>query len=65
EYNLNLSRQRAGSVVKFLTDKGIHATRLQARGYGETRLLHVCQPAATCSEAQHQANRRIEFTILD
>ncbi|MGV3503381.1 MAG: OmpA family protein [Adhaeribacter sp.] len=65
EYNLKLSRQRAEAVVKFLTDKGIAAGRLQAKGYGETRLLHACPPPAACPEARHQANRRTEFILLE
>ncbi len=37
DYNLRLSQKRAESVVKYLTDHGIAADRLTAKGYGETR----------------------------
>jgi outer membrane protein OmpA-like peptidoglycan-associated protein len=36
EYNLELSRQRAESVLKYLVLFGIEPTRLQAKGYGES-----------------------------
>lgn len=36
EYNLNLSQRRAESVVRYLTEHGIAADRLSAKGYGET-----------------------------
>ena len=36
EYNLKLSQRRAESVVRYLTEHGIAADRLTAKGYGET-----------------------------
>jgi len=57
--NLVLSQQRAAAVVKYLTDRGIDASRLRATGYGDTQPL---EPNDT--EANRAANRRTEFTIL-
>jgi peptidoglycan-associated lipoprotein len=37
EYNLDLSRRRAQSVVNYLIEKGINRGRLVAKGYGETQ----------------------------
>ncbi len=37
EYNLDLSRRRAQSVVNYLIEKGIDRERLVAKGYGETQ----------------------------
>jgi outer membrane protein OmpA-like peptidoglycan-associated protein len=36
KYNMKLSQRRAESVVKYLTEKGIQADRLTAKGYGES-----------------------------
>jgi OOP family OmpA-OmpF porin len=60
DYNLNLSRERAEAVRTYLTTHGrVDASRLIARGYGESRPL---QPN-TSPEAQ-ATNRRVEFHIL-
>jgi outer membrane protein OmpA-like peptidoglycan-associated protein len=60
DYNLNLSEQRAQSVVSHLQGKGIEASRMIAKGYGET------QPLATNDSPEgRQENRRTEFKIID
>ena len=57
--NLKLSDDRAKSVVEYLTSKGITASRLTAKGYGETK------PVATNDTEEGRAmNRRVEFEIL-
>lgn len=58
-YNLNLSRRRAESVVKFLTENKISQSRLSARGAGER------QPIASNETDEGRAqNRRVEFVVL-
>jgi OOP family OmpA-OmpF porin len=58
-YNLDLSKRRAQSVVKWLTDKGIAASRLEAQGFGES------QPVADNDSAAGRAlNRRVEIRDL-
>ena len=65
EYNMKLSRRRAQAAVEYLvTVGGIDESRIVAHGYGETRLLNKCGNGVKCSEAEHQLNRRTEFTIL-
>jgi peptidoglycan-associated lipoprotein len=59
-YNMTLSQNRAESAVNYLNSKGIDADRMTARGYGERELI---VPNAK-TEAEHQRNRRTEFTIL-
>ncbi len=57
--NITLSNNRAKSVVDYLTQNGIDATRLQAKGYGKAN------PAADNSTEKGRAlNRRIEMKIL-
>jgi OOP family OmpA-OmpF porin len=58
-YNLDLSKRRALAVVKWLTDKGIAASRLVAQGFGES------QPVADNDSAAGRAlNRRVEIRDL-
>jgi outer membrane protein OmpA-like peptidoglycan-associated protein len=64
EYNENLSQKRAQSVVDYLVSKGIARDRMIAKGYGESRLINRCKDGEKCSEAEHQENRRTEFTVL-
>lgn len=56
--NLELSRQRAQSVAKYLAEAGVPNARFSAVGYGETK------PTVpnTTEENRHQ-NRRIEWRI--
>ncbi|GAA4306714.1 OmpA family protein [Mucilaginibacter gynuensis] len=64
-YNMALSQRRANSVVQYLiTVGGIDESRLSSRGYGESRLLNRCSNGVDCSPAEHQLNRRTEFTIV-
>lgn len=64
-YNMQLSQRRAQSAVDYLVSKGINRARLVAKGYGETRLLNGCTDGTSCSEDQHQQNRRTEIEILE
>lgn len=56
--NLELSRARAVSVMKWLVEKGVDARRLEARGFGPRR------PIADNKTPEGRAkNRRVEFQI--
>lgn len=59
-YNQDLSQRRAESAVQYIISQGIDASRLTARGYGESQLI---VPNAT-TEEQHQRNRRTEFKVI-
>ncbi|MEM1118893.1 MAG: OmpA family protein [Bacteroidota bacterium] len=63
-YNNWLSRKRAKSAVKYITDRGISPFRLQAIGYGETQIRNECEDGVDCSEEDHQYNRRTEIRVL-
>ncbi|MFD2520733.1 carboxypeptidase regulatory-like domain-containing protein [Emticicia soli] len=63
-FNMKLSENRARAVVDYLATRGIDVARVEAKGYGESELLNNCDNGATCTEEQHQANRRTEFKIL-
>jgi OOP family OmpA-OmpF porin len=59
EYNAQLTRDRAESVVEYLVQRGVSATRLLAAGYGER-----CPVDPGHSESAWEKNRRVEFKIL-
>jgi len=58
-YNLNLSDKRAAAVRTYLVNKGVAASRLTSKGYGET------QPIADNSTRSGRAfNRRVELNVV-
>ncbi len=68
DYNLRLSKERAKSVVDYLTANGIEKDRLFPIGLGETELLDDCfKNHPDCGETGktdcdcHQRNRRTAF----
>lgn len=64
-YNKGLSQRRATSTLKYLVENGIPESRLQAVGFGESRLVNNCSNGVPCSSEEHQKNRRSEFIIID
>lgn len=60
EYNMALSQRRAAIVNRYLTDRGIDASRVQIVSYGEER--PACKTAR--DEDCRAKNRRDEFVIL-
>jgi outer membrane protein OmpA-like peptidoglycan-associated protein len=59
EQNLGLSLARARAVVEWLAAHGIERSRLEAKGYGQTR------PVADNSRSEGRArNRRVEFKVV-
>jgi large repetitive protein len=60
DYNRDLSDRRAKSVMRYLVQRGVEASRLDAIGYGEDKPL-----VGGHDEAAWAKNRRVEFTILE
>ena len=60
-YNQDLSQRRAQSAVDYIVSQGIDASRLVAKGYGESQL--IIENAQT--EEEHQTNRRTEFKVIE
>ena len=56
EFNQWLSQQRANAVRTYLVSKGIHADRIETRGFAETRPI-----AANDTAGGHAKNRRVEI----
>ncbi|WP_316748774.1 OmpA family protein [Pedobacter gandavensis] len=63
-FNRVLSQHRATAAVQYLISNGIDKNRLTPHGYGESDLLNHCTNEVSCSETQHQLNRRTEFKIV-
>jgi outer membrane protein OmpA-like peptidoglycan-associated protein len=55
EYNLDLSTRRANAVVEYLSQHGVAAKRLEAKGYGKLKPLGADPLAST--------NRRVETRL--
>ncbi len=60
EHNLDLSQRRANSVMRWLVEHGIEASRLEAHGYGASRPIDT-----NATSAGRARNRRVEFVIID
>jgi outer membrane protein OmpA-like peptidoglycan-associated protein len=65
DYNMDLSNRRAQSTIQFLITNGINKSRLEGKGYGETRHVNRCSNGVACAEYEHQLNRRSEFIIVE
>ncbi|MCP1996496.1 OmpA family protein [Flavobacterium sp. HSC-61S13] len=64
-YNLRLSDKRAKATAKWIVEQGILSSRVMSRGFGETKPINACVNGKSCTEQQHQENRRSEFIILE
>jgi len=60
ELNARLSQARADSVMRYLTEHGIAASRLEAKGYGPDKPIDTND-----TDEGRQRNRRVEFHILE
>ena len=59
-YNQTLSENRARSVANYLAGRGVQQARMATRGFGESQLA----VSPETSEADRQANRRVEIRIV-
>lgn len=69
EYNIDLSKRRAKSVVDYLIKNNVDKDRLTSEGFGETKPVVTDEEIAKMAtneekEAGHQKNRRTEFNVL-
>jgi outer membrane protein OmpA-like peptidoglycan-associated protein len=59
EYNLNLTKARAHSVVEALVQRGVTRDRIRSQGYGE-----YCPLDEGHNDAAWEKNRRVEFKVV-
>jgi len=64
-YNKALSQRRAESAVAYIIKQGISTGRITAKGYGEELLVNDCANNVSCSQMEHQRNRRTEFKVVE
>ncbi|PZD79070.1 OmpA family protein [Mesonia sp. K7] len=57
-YNMKLSKERAASVMTYLSGHGVSASRITSEGYGESRPI-----ATNKTAAGRQQNRRVEISL--
>jgi OOP family OmpA-OmpF porin len=64
-YNLNLSKERAKSVVDYMISMGIDSRRLKDVGYGESKPIAANEnPDGSDNPEGRGLNRRTEFEII-
>lgn len=67
-YNASLSDKRAKASAAYIKKLISKPERIFGKGYGESKLKNgcACEGAvkSTCSDAEHQENRRTEFIIV-
>lgn len=66
-FNLKLSDKRAKASAAYIKSRITNPQRIYGKGYGESKLKNgcACEGAvkSSCSEEEHQENRRTEFII--
>ena len=61
--NKYISEKRAQAAVDYLISQGVQQARMKARGFGKERPIVRCDNGYHCTEADHQLNRRTEFSV--
>jgi len=68
-FNNNLSDNRAKASVQYIQNRITKPKRIFGKGYGESQLKVNCpcegEIISTCSDEEHQQNRRTEFVIIN
>ncbi|WP_276167948.1 OmpA family protein [Zobellia alginiliquefaciens] len=64
EYNRDLSQKRADSAKEFMVKNGIAQNRIIAKGYGESQPIVKCETVESCTEEDHEWNRRCELVVV-
>lgn len=59
--NLELSSKRALEVADYFIKSGISDKRIKTAGKGETQIRNRCLNGVSCSDKEHEYNRRTEF----
>ena len=64
-YNQILSYNRAKTVKHYLQENGIKSSQIKfIKGKGEKFLVNNCTEDSSCSDAEHEKNRRVELMLF-
>jgi outer membrane protein OmpA-like peptidoglycan-associated protein/tetratricopeptide (TPR) repeat protein len=68
QQNATLSDNRAKASAEYIKKKITNPERIYGKGFGESKLISDCPcegtVKSTCTEEEHQKNRRTEFLII-
>jgi outer membrane protein OmpA-like peptidoglycan-associated protein len=62
-FNQKLSESRAKAAYDYVVARGVDASRIGYKGYGETNILNKCLEGVPCSDEEHAVNRRTEIIV--
>lgn len=65
EYNMELSKRRSESSKSYLVSRGIASSRIVTKAAGESEPRNKCVDGVSCTEEEHQYNRRTEVRITN
>jgi len=63
-YNKKLSARRAKASAAYIKKHITDPERIYGKGYGETQIINKCTDGVTCTDEEHEANRRTEFKVI-
>ena len=63
-YNRELSQKRADAAKEYLVKNGIDSSRVVSKGYGESQPIVHCDTENSCTEEDHEWNRRCELVVV-
>lgn len=63
-YNRELSQKRADAAKDYLVKNGIPGSHVIAKGYGESQPIVMCETEESCTEEDHEWNRRCELVVI-
>ena len=61
--NLNTSQAMAEKAEQYLLSKGVPQRNIIPRGYGERYPVNGCKRGRSCSDNEHQQNKRVEVVV--
>ena len=63
-YNRAIAKRRLERAKRYLYSKNVRKFQISGKAYGETKIVNKCIEGVTCSEADHQKNRRVNYSFF-